>query len=83
MVSTKNYERLGTLDELKVRFGEEDPIGCAKQYIAERFDETYDKPRNELLAEMLKYAEYYWVMCKTPCLDLTALSAVFDHVQLL
>ena len=33
--ATKNYERLGTLDELKVRFGEEDPIGCAKQYIAE------------------------------------------------
>ena len=33
--ATKNYERLGTLDELKVRFGEEDPIGGAKQYIAE------------------------------------------------
>ena len=33
--ATKNYERLGTLEELKVRFGEEDPIGCAKQYIAE------------------------------------------------
>ena len=33
--ATKNYERLGTLDELKVRFGEEDPIGRAKQYIAE------------------------------------------------
>ena len=33
--ATKNYERLGTLEELKARFGEEDPIGGAKQYIAE------------------------------------------------
>lgn len=33
--ATKNYERLGTLEELKARFGEEDPIGAAKQYIAE------------------------------------------------
>ena len=33
--ATKNYERLGTLDELKARFGEDDPIGGAKQYIAE------------------------------------------------
>lgn len=33
--STKTVERLGTLEELKVRFGEADPIGAAKQYIAE------------------------------------------------
>jgi len=33
--ATKNYERLGTLDDLKARFGEEDPIGKAKEYIAE------------------------------------------------
>lgn len=33
--STKTVERLRTLEELKVRFGEADPIGAAKQYIAE------------------------------------------------
>ena len=33
--ATKNYERLGTLDELRARFGEDDPIGGAKKYIAE------------------------------------------------
>ena len=33
--ATKNYERLGTIDELKARFGEADPIGGAKRYIAE------------------------------------------------
>ena len=33
--ATKNYERLGTLEELKDRFGEDDPIGGAKQYIAD------------------------------------------------
>lgn len=33
--STKTVERLGTLEELKVRFGEADPIGAAKQYIIE------------------------------------------------
>ena len=33
--ATKNYERLGTIEELRVRFGEEDPIGGAKKYIAE------------------------------------------------
>ena len=33
--ATKNYERLGTLDELKARFGEEDPIGGAKKYVEE------------------------------------------------
>ena len=32
--ATKTYERLGTLEELKARFGEDDPIGGAKQYIA-------------------------------------------------
>lgn len=33
--ATKNVERLGTLDDLKVRFGDADPIGEAKKYIAE------------------------------------------------
>ena len=33
--ATKNYERLGTIDELKARFGKADPIGGAKRYIAE------------------------------------------------
>ena len=33
--ATKNVERLGTLADLKSRFGEEDPIGGAKKYIAE------------------------------------------------
>ena len=33
--ATKNYERLGTIDELRARFGEDDPIGGAKKYIAE------------------------------------------------
>ena len=34
-----------------------------------RFDEAYGKPREELLAEMLKYAEYYYQASKgaTPC----------------
>ena len=33
--ATKNIERLGTLSDLIARFGEEDPVGKAKQYIAE------------------------------------------------
>ena len=33
--STKNVERLGTLDDLKTRFGEADPIGEAKKYVTE------------------------------------------------
>lgn len=33
--ATKNVERLGTLEDLKSRFGEEDPVGEAKKYIAE------------------------------------------------
>ena len=33
--ATKNVERLGTLADLKARFGEEDPIGAAKKYIVE------------------------------------------------
>lgn len=33
--ATKNIERLGTMSDLVARFGEDDPIGKAKQYIAE------------------------------------------------
>ena len=33
--STKNVEKLGTIEALKVRFGAEDPIGEAKKYVAE------------------------------------------------
>mgnify|MGYP002624827055 FL=1 len=33
--ATKNIERLGSMSDLIARFGEEDPIGKAKQYIAE------------------------------------------------
>lgn len=33
--ATKNIERLGTLDDLKARFGASDPIGKARKYIAE------------------------------------------------
>ena len=33
--STKNVEKLGTIEALKVRFGTEDPIGEAKKYVAE------------------------------------------------
>ena len=33
--ATKNIERLGTMSDLIARFGEEDLIGKAKQYIAE------------------------------------------------
>ena len=33
--ATKNVERLGTLEELKSRFGDVDPIGEAKKYIEE------------------------------------------------
>ena len=32
--STKNVEKLGTIEDLKVRFGEEDPVGEAKRYVA-------------------------------------------------
>lgn len=31
---TRNVERLGTLDDLKARFGADDPVGQAKKYIA-------------------------------------------------
>ena len=31
----KNVERLGTLEDLKYRFGDQDPIGEAKKYVAE------------------------------------------------
>lgn len=33
--STKNIERLGTIDDLRERFGDKDPIGEAKKYVAE------------------------------------------------
>ena len=33
--STKNVERLGTIEELKARFGESDPVGEARKYVAE------------------------------------------------
>ena len=33
--STKKVERLGTIEDLKNRFGEEDPIGGARKYVAE------------------------------------------------
>ena len=33
--ATKNVERLGTMSDLIARFGEDDPIGEAKKYIAE------------------------------------------------
>ena len=33
--STKTVERLGSIEELKARFGEEDPIGAARAYMKE------------------------------------------------
>ena len=33
--STKNVERLGTIEDLKARFGDCDPVGEAKKYVAE------------------------------------------------
>ena len=33
--STKTVERLGSLEELKARFGEEDPVGGARAYMKE------------------------------------------------
>ena len=33
--TTKIVERLGTLKELIARFGEEDPLGLAREYVAE------------------------------------------------
>lgn len=33
--STKNVKKLGTIEDLKVRFGEKDPVGEAKKYVAE------------------------------------------------
>lgn len=33
--STKTVERLGTIDDLRARFGNDDPVGGAKKYIAE------------------------------------------------
>ena len=37
--ATKNVERLGTINELKKRFGDEDPIEEAKKYIARLTEE--------------------------------------------
>mgnify|MGYP002294532774 CR=1 FL=1 len=33
--STRNVEKLGTIEDLKARFGDEDPVGEAKKYVAE------------------------------------------------
>ena len=33
--STKNVERLGTIEDLKARFGDFDPVGEARKYVAE------------------------------------------------
>ena len=33
--ATKYVERLGNIEQLKARFGEEDPVGEAKKYVAE------------------------------------------------
>lgn len=33
--STKNVERLGTIEDLKARFGDYDPVGEARKYVAE------------------------------------------------
>ena len=33
--ATKYVEKLGNIEQLKARFGEEDPIGEAKKYVAE------------------------------------------------
>ncbi len=49
--ATKNVERLGTLADLKARFGEEDPIGAAKKYIVELT--AAEKEANKVPAEDL------------------------------
>ena len=59
--ATKNVERLGTIDELKKRFGDEDPIEEAKKYIA-RLTEEEREARRKVVVEysptaMLKKGE--------------------------
>ena len=43
--ATKNVERLGTINELKKRFGDEDPIEEAKKYIARLTEEEREARR--------------------------------------
>lgn len=59
--ATKNVERLGTINELKKRFGDEDPIEEAKKYIA-RLTEEEREARRKVVVEysptaMLKKGE--------------------------
>ena len=48
--STKNVERLGTLDDLKSRFGDADPIGEAKKYVAELTAAEKESSRKVIVA---------------------------------
>ncbi|MBQ7518089.1 MAG: hypothetical protein IJU13_06675 [Bacteroidales bacterium] len=51
--ATKNVERLGTMSDLIVRFGEDDPIGKAKEYIAELTATEKEATRKRLSAHVL------------------------------
>jgi len=48
--STKTVERLGSVEELKARFGEEDPIGAARAYMKE-LSAAEKKAREEIVVK--------------------------------
>jgi len=48
--STKTVERLGSMEELKARFGEEDPVGAARAYMKE-LSAAEKKSREEIVVK--------------------------------
>ena len=48
--STKTVERLGSIEEIKARFGEEDPIGAARAYMKE-LSEAEKKSREDIVVK--------------------------------
>lgn len=52
-VTSKLVERLGTIDELAARFGKEDPVGAAKQYVSE-LTQTDKESRRDV---MIKFSQ--------------------------
>ena len=48
--STKTVERLGSIDELKARFGDEDPVGAARAYMKE-LSAAEKKSREEIVVK--------------------------------
>lgn len=48
--STKTVERLGSIEELKARFGEDDPVGAARAYMKE-LSASEKKSREEIMVK--------------------------------